>query len=107
MVHVRSWAVPILAAVVLLMFVCAEDVRAAPGSNGKPAKFDFTDCGGAKACLGLARLERVRKRSGKSHQSADELAKDLDKDKDLVSVTRNCSSIRVFAAQVQATSCRA
>jgi len=63
--HVRSWAV--LAAILLLMFVCAEDVRAAPGSNGKPAKFDFSDCGGAKACLGVARLERLRKRSGKMH----------------------------------------
>jgi hypothetical protein len=57
----------------------------APGNGNGIHKFGFQDCGGAKACLGILRMERIRKRSGQSHKTLDQLADDLDKDKDLVS----------------------
>jgi len=48
-------------------------------------QFDFRNCGGAGRCLGASRLERLRIRSGHTHKSRDELAKELDDDDDLVS----------------------
>lgn len=59
----------------------------APDNDNGKHKFGFQDCGGAKACLGILRLERIRKRSGQGHKTVDQLSADLDKDKDLVSVS--------------------
>lgn len=47
-------------------------------------KFDFKRTGGSKASLGVSRLERLRNRSGMDHKTADELAKLIDDDDDLV-----------------------
>lgn len=48
-------------------------------------QFDFKTCGGARSCFDVSRLERLRTRSGHTHKSHDELAKELDDDDDLVS----------------------
>lgn len=47
---------------------------------------DFRSCGGAKACLGAQKLDRIRRRAGMGHKTIDQLAQQLDEDDDLVSV---------------------
>lgn len=49
------------------------------------SEFHFKGCGGAAKCLGAAKLERLRVRSGMHrHRNQAELAKQLDDDDDLV-----------------------
>jgi hypothetical protein len=48
-------------------------------------KKDFEACGGAKACMGVQKLDRIRRRSGMGHKTVDEVAQILDQDDDLVS----------------------
>lgn len=49
-------------------------------------KNDFKSCGGAKACLGAQKLDRIRRRAGLGHKTIDQLAQQLDEDEDLVGV---------------------
>lgn len=64
----------------------------------------FRKCGGAKACLGAAKLERVRRKHGMMHKTVDELAQQLDADEDLVGLMmmKRCTSpLLLVAAQQQ------
>lgn len=57
-----------------------------PNPNSLKEKSNFGDCGGAKTCLGVEKLERLLKKTGlDTHKSVDELAQQLDQDDDLVS----------------------
>ena len=56
--------------------------QAADGTD--KVRFNFRDAGGAKSSLGVARLERIRKRSQWHDKTADEVAQMLEQDADLV-----------------------
>lgn len=55
-------------------------------------KKDFKKCGGAKACLGTSKLERVRRKNG-MHKNADELANLFDTDEDLVRALKELNGL--------------
>jgi hypothetical protein len=67
-------------------------------AEAKPKNFknknDFRSCGGAKACLGAQKLDRIRRRAGMGHKTIDQIAQQLDEDEDLVSVVP--SIVRVY-----------
>lgn len=71
----------VVAVVLVLLYVVT-----ATAASVRPAVIhNFGSCGGAKSCLGVSKLERVRRRSGWKHQTTDQLARELDSDADLVS----------------------
>lgn len=76
----------------LCMFmVCSPAVVAKrPGSQvqkSRGPKLSFGECGGAKACLGEAGMDKLLKKSGLQNRTVDDLAKMLDEDDDLVRST--------------------
>jgi hypothetical protein len=85
----------------LLLFIVAvlSSLAAAKPPTTKN-KDDFKACGGAKKCLGVARLERIRRKSGVDHKSVDAIAAQIDEDGDLVS--NGC-----LFALISTASCRA
>jgi hypothetical protein len=72
------------AALLLLLVSAAVLIITAQAQPSMKGKKDFKACGGAKACLGAQKLDRVRRRSGLKHKTVDELAQELDQDEDLV-----------------------
>lgn len=88
------------AALLLLIVAVLSSFAAAKPSTTKN-KDDFKACGGAKKCLGVARLERIRRRSGVDHKSVDAIAAQIDEDGDLVShglLSRGDGVRRAFTA---------
>jgi hypothetical protein len=73
------------AALLLLLVSAAVMISTAQAQPSMKGKKDFKACGGAKACLGAQKLDRIRRRSGLKHKTVDELAQELDQDEDLVS----------------------
>lgn len=73
------------AALLLLLVTAAVLISTAQAQPSMKGKKNFQACGGAKACLGAQKLDRIRRRSGLKHKTVDELAQELDQDDDLVS----------------------
>lgn len=80
----------------LLLALCLiGGVHAAKKDKGqrRGPQYDFSACGGAKACLGEAKLNQVLAKTGlNQHKTVDDLAQLLDTDDDLVS-RRNCTQL--------------
>lgn len=85
----RATASLLLMTVAVVLLFATLTQAAPPPHAQKPAEWkgkkDFAACGGAKACMGVQKLDRIRRRSGMAHKTVDELAQILDQDKDLVS----------------------
>lgn len=92
--HANRRAASLLLLTVAAVLLLATLTRAAPKQGGEPnkpeqwkGKKDFAACGGAKACMGAQKLDRIRRRSKMSHKTVDEVAQILDEDDDLVSAS--------------------
>lgn len=66
-------------AVLLMLLLCD---AASPADK---VRFDFKNPGGAKAALGLGRLQNIRRVNEQQDKTLDELAKLLEDQNDLVS----------------------
>lgn len=79
----RAFNIFLLLVTALHVGLCKNDKGNGPIGEHRGAKFDFSDCGGAKACLGEKRLGNLLKKTG-MHKSVEEIANILDQDDDLV-----------------------
>lgn len=94
------------AAVLVLLVAVAFSLLSTAEAKPKKEKNkdDFKPCGGAKACLGTQRLDRIRRRSGLKHKTVEEIAQTLDEDGDLVS-TSNLIQIQCVSCVQQTCLC--
>lgn len=80
-----------LAAAVACLLLCSSCEAA-----GK-LKFDFKTPGSAKANLGVSRLARIQKRSSQTHKTIDEIAREIERDPDLVSPCQSAFRVLCYA----------
>jgi hypothetical protein len=79
----RNIAVVCAAVACLLLCVSCHPQKPSPSGH---VKFEFKTPGSAKG-LGVSKLARIQRRSGLSHLTLDQLAKEIESDDDLVSPT--------------------
>lgn len=77
----QKLAVFITAVACLLLSVSGRPQKPSPSGN---IRFDYKTPGSAKG-LGVSKLARIQRRSGLTHLTLDQFAKQIEEDEDLVS----------------------
>lgn len=75
--------VAVIIAAVACLLLCVSGRPQKPSPSGS-IRFDYNAPGSAKG-LGVAKLARIQRRSGLTHLSLDQFAKQIESDDDLVS----------------------
>jgi hypothetical protein len=81
---------------VACLLLCVSGRPQKPASPSGSIRFDYKAPGSAKG-LGVAKLARIQKRSGLTHLSLDQFAKQIETDDDLVSCKGSKSLYRYHA----------